>query len=402
MMTPLPILSASSLPRVSACPASHVLPQTKLATSEAAARGINIHAFLETAFTQGREAALEQFAADLPGIGVARAIDLQMLWSDVEEGSAEAPFAFDANNKSARILGTGLKRQYENTGEIVGTADFVGRHKDTKQILVADYKTGIVPIDAATNQQLAFLALCAALVYDADEVIARIVTIREDATFHFNERIYAREHLLEFGDNLAALQTVLNIFAAWYEAGKILPVNVGDHCKYCPTISACPAAAAVLTRYDWAAKKEDLQTWDLANLEAKDAGALWERLLVIEKAVELQKNALKDFARTQPIETNEGKQLMLGSQIVTQIVLGRALEIIAEIYGQDLADHLLGATNAKLPKTELEAALKSAGLQGGELRKVMAKLNQEFEQKGALVFGTREVMQAAEKAYQRD
>jgi hypothetical protein len=106
---------------------------------------------------------------------------------------------------------------------------------------------------------------------------------------------------------------------------------------------------------------------------------------------------LRDYARENILEVSDGKQMMLGRQEYTQIALGRALEIIAEVCGQDLAEHLLSSTNAKLPKTELEAALKASGLQGGELRQVMAVLNHEFEQQGALIRSTREVMQLAEK-----
>ena len=93
---------------------------------------------------------------------------------------------------------------------------------------------------------------------------------------------------------------------------------------------------------------------------------------------------------------------MLGQQSYSQIAFAPALEIIAQVCGQDLADHLLGATNAKLPKTELEAALKASGLRGAELKQVLAVLNEEFDRQGALVRATREVMQPAEKVIKQD
>jgi hypothetical protein len=120
-------------------------------------------------------------------------------------------------------------------------------------------------------------------------------------------------------------------------------------------------------------------------------------LQLIKKALDVQDSALRDYARDNVLEVAGGKRLMLGQQTFSQIALAPALEIIAHVCGQDLADHLLGATNAKLPKTELEAALKASGLQGGELRQVLAVLNHEFETNGALIHGTREVMQPAEK-----
>ncbi|MBS1810825.1 MAG: DUF2800 domain-containing protein [Acidobacteria bacterium] len=396
-MTDLPILSASYLPRVIACPASHVLPQMKLETSEAAERGTNIHAFLEVAFNEGREAALEKFSAELPGIGIARELDLELLWADLDEGLAEATFAFHPEKQAARLMGTSLGRQYENTGEILGTADFVAKHRATQQIVVVDYKTGLIPVDAATSQQLAFLALAAHLHFGTGDVIARIVHIREDATFHFNEREYAAEKLREFGAKLSELQQVISVFSKWHDAGKTLPVNIGEHCRYCPAIASCPAAAAVFQKLQWALNKDKIDQWNLRQLSAQEAGALWERLQLIKKALEVQETALRDFARENVLEVSGGKQMMLGKQEYSQIALGRALEIISEVCGHDLAEHLLTATNAKLPKSELETALKASGLQGGELRQVLAVLNHEFEKQGALIHATREVMQPAEK-----
>lgn len=396
-MTELPILSASYLPRVIACPASHVLPQIKLETGVAAERGTNIHTFLEVAFNEGREAALEKFSPKLPGISVAREIDLAALWAELDEGLAEATFAFHPGTQSARLLGTSLGRQYENTGEILGTADFVAKHRITQQIVVVDYKTGLIPVDAAASQQLAFLALAAHLHFGAAEVVARIVQIREDGTFYFNEREYAAENLREFGAKLGELQQVLAVFAKWQAAGKALPVNIGEHCRYCPAIASCPAVASVLQKLQWATERDNITTWNLSTLTAQEAGALWERLQLIKKALEVQEGALRDFARENVLEVSGGKQMMLGKQVYSQIALGRALEIISEVCGQDLAEHLLTSSNAKLPKTELEAALKASGLQGGELRQVLAVLNHEFEKQGALTHATREVMQPAEK-----
>ena len=400
-MANLPILSASHLPRVMACPASHVLPHIQTAIGEAAERGTNIHAFLEVAFNQGRETALEQFAVDLPGIAVVRELDLELLWADLRDGLAEATFAFDPATQSSRLLGTNLARQYENTGEILGTADFVARHSDTHQLVIVDYKTGLIPVDAATSHQLAFLALAAHLHYDTEDVIARIVQIREDATFHFNERGYTAEQLREFAAKLVELQQVIVVFAKWHEEGRTLPVNIGEHCKYCPAITACPASSSIFQKLQWAESKEHIETWNVAQLSSQEAGALWERLQLIKKALDVQETGLRDYARENALTVSGGKQMMLGKQTFSQIALGPALEIIAEVCGQDLADHLLGATNAKLPKTELEAALKASGLQGGELRQVLAVLNHEFEKQGALLHGTREVMQPAEKVRQQ-
>lgn len=396
-MPSLPILSASHLPRVIACPASHVLPHFKQEVGAAAERGTNIHAFLEVAFNQGRETALERFAPDLPGIDVARELDLELLWADLKDGLAEATFAFDPTSQTARLLGTSLSRQYDNTGEILGTADLVAHHCDTEQVVIVDYKTGLIPVDAATSHQLAFLALAAHRHYDTEDVVARIVHIREDSTFHFNERVYDAELLRDFAAHLGELQQVISVFAKWHEMGKTLPVNIGEHCKYCPALASCPASAAVFENLQWATDKDSLAAWDVARLNAQEAGALWDRLQLIKKALDVQDAALRDYARENVLETAGGKRLMLGQQTFSQIALGPALEIIAEVCGQDLADHLLGATNAKLPKTELEAALKASGLQGGELRQVLAVLNHEFEKQGALVHGTREVMQSAEK-----
>lgn len=396
-MTNLPILSASYLPRVIACPASHVLPQIKLEVGEAAERGTNIHTFLEVAFNEGREAALEKFSPALPGISVAREIDLDVLWAELEEGLAEATFAFHPETQAARLLGTSLGRQYENTGEILGTADFVAKHRTTQQIVVVDYKTGLIPIDAATSQQLAFLALAAHLHFNATEVVARIVQIREDGTFYCNEREYSAEKLREFGAKLSELQQVISVFANWHAAGKTLPVNLGEHCRYCPAIASCPASAAVFHKLQWATDRDQIPAWDIKGLTAQEAGALWERLQLLKKALEVQETTLRDFARENVLEVSGGKQIMLGKQEYSQIALGRALEIIGEVCGQDLAEHLLTSSNAKLPKTELEAALKASGLKGGELRQVLAVLNHEFEKHGALIHATREVMQPTEK-----
>src|SRR5690606_33417344 len=99
-----PVITASKIERVAACPGSEALPHAE-STSAAAERGSAGHAFLAAAGKLGREAALEQVPEEHRAL--CEAIDLDRLPVDL---LAEPAYAWDPVTGKARFLGANIGR----------------------------------------------------------------------------------------------------------------------------------------------------------------------------------------------------------------------------------------------------------------------------------------------------
>jgi hypothetical protein len=102
-------LTASQLDRAMACPASIALPAVSLAPSPESDRGTEIHRFLETAITHGREAALAEVPDDAPWRATCEGIDLDLLTAEAERVECEVRFAYRPLADTARQLGAHVR-----------------------------------------------------------------------------------------------------------------------------------------------------------------------------------------------------------------------------------------------------------------------------------------------------
>jgi hypothetical protein len=156
------LISASSLQRVDACPASAVLPRATH-DSTASDKGNHLHAHLKR-LAQG--VPQDKSLAEVPE--AYRAICAEL--PDPGRGMAEVAFAYDVETGQARELGRDIERQYGKLAptEIPGSVDFMQMAGDV--VVVDDYKSGHSEVPPAReNLQLHTLALMACRAYGASK-----------------------------------------------------------------------------------------------------------------------------------------------------------------------------------------------------------------------------------------
>ena len=151
---------------------------------------------------------------------------------------AEVALCFDPQTGAARVLGTGIGREYEKHGkrpnEIAGTADLVIVMSD--RVLVYDWKTGSSPL-ARYRWQLRGLGCMAARAYARPEASWFAVKVGEGAC----------EELAEYMDREDLEGAELEMCRVWSESTAALPVlRPGPHCSdgYCRARKTCTAFTA--------------------------------------------------------------------------------------------------------------------------------------------------------------
>lgn len=199
-----PRLTASSLWRAEACPASVVLPSGDEQHGDAR-EGNRKHAELESLAPPG----------SIP----------------------EAAFAYNVLSGEARFIGSGRDRDYGpcSEGEIPGTTDLLTIQDD--HLLIDDYKTGHgyaeqlagVADKPKDNLQLQHNSLAAAIVHKKPRVIAQVIYTKtgevKDAEFDEFDFVAIRNRL----------RTIWEL-----TKDKHLLVQEGAHCWRCPAKKACP------------------------------------------------------------------------------------------------------------------------------------------------------------------
>ncbi len=324
------MITASSIERVTRCPASAVLPQVQT-TTEYAERGTAIHQFLADAKRLGRDEALEQVPAG-EWRDVCAAIDVERLPCMM---LAEASYWYDPATDTAGFLGAGLNRDYAKApaGAICGTADAVGQ--DDSTMLVADYKTGWGDVTAAAiNPQLRFLALCVARAYpNIEDVIVEVIRIRPDGST-WSDR--ATLDALELDATAAEIRKLVKSVAEAAEVvhlGRTPNVNETSSCKYCPAAASCPARTSLIRI---AAGGGDVAASFLTGgLSSGQVGAAWvlaEQLDAVAKELKRRcHGALEEFGEVPtPRGTVLRKVITPGNE---RIDGAAAAKLLAEMFG---------------------------------------------------------------------
>jgi len=218
--------TASSLPRVVACPASHVLPHAPSEDSPAAAAGRERHARIADVLA-GR-AARESIPWDVREIlGI----------TDGDAVAVERAYRLRLDDGSVTVLGDELGRAYpkREPGAIDGTADVVVRHATGRTALV-DWKgrSGAQPV--RENWQLRTLAAMARA-----NVVAIVALDGEE--FQIDAAAFT---VADHEKTLDVLRLTARIIGAHRDRITLGPLGVehvhpGDHCRYCPARPHCPA-----------------------------------------------------------------------------------------------------------------------------------------------------------------
>lgn len=344
-------ISGSGMARADACPASTVLPRAQVRT-QYSEHGHIVHQYLADVSTLGPNEAL----ARVPDshVRACAIIDLERIPSDPQAYAAEVAFAYNPLADTGRELGRGVNREYAallNPGEIPGTADVVGL-TDTA-VVVLDYKTGWADLGPIRdNLQLRFYALAAARAYGRDRAIIGIIRVGEDGEPRWNRdeldvvdldatafavrRIVARAE---------AAQTAVN-------EGRVPEMAMGDHCKQCPSLSFCPAQMSLVRQFAVApASIEEL----VAEATDEQLAAAYERIVLLEGALDRAKSAVKERARQRPIPLSGGQ--VLGPVPREELLPEVALDVLARMYAPEVAD-AAKKVEVSVTKTSLEAALK--------------------------------------------
>lgn len=352
--------SASSIPRLLACPVSALLPQHDYKTKYAE-EGSEHHAEQEAAIDVGDEDAIHP--------------DVLALIREGDETVTEMAFAYDPETDTARELGRITREQYASLtkpGELPGKPDLI--IKGNGRILIVDHKSFEEVDDAERNAQAATYALMVARAWGYDECDVSIVyraTWRRPSHATLNAL-----DLAAHGDRLRKLRSDINAAVTQPQ----LFISDGKHCRYCPSfLSGCTRIESLQRRVqNGALVRQAEQLMPFANDDdAAMAFDLYERLKMLTARVGA---ALHARAAERPIPRPGGKVWGPREREGSRKIDGdAAYAALKEKYGQAVAD---AAVTRAATQKGIEAALKQAGVKSAT--KAKESLVKQLEEAGAV------------------
>lgn len=370
--------SASALDRAFNCQASEVYPHSQ-STSEYAALGTAVHAFIEAARKVGRDVALEAVDADAPHRQFCEALPLDQLPAG---GDHEVKLAWDYERDTARILPGEGKRDYfpATATEFVGTADYVGRNGVA---VVGDWKTGFRLLGPAReSRQLRFGALAAARLTGIDDAKVFYATLREDGSVFFSWATFDAFDLAEIADEMRQLATTLRaLHTVKANLDAAVQPHEGPWCDYCPAFNACPAkmrlARAIGGGTALASIPESIEA--MTDSELATAYAAIERY---DDVAERVRKAIRQRAAMQPVDLGDGRVLGSVDWPWTVVNATVAYEVIEASGGKELADQVVPRSATltaikKLGKPVLEAIEQRGGIITGKKPQVRVHRKKE-------------------------
>jgi hypothetical protein len=362
------VTTASSLARVLACHLSEILPRVE-SESEAAAAGTSRHTYLENVSALGSEKAL--LLVPKEHREMCEAIDIE----DLPVGLAgEVAFAWDWVTGNARELGRGLARDYSKCSEteIAGTIDVVGI--SPTRLYVGDYK-GEELVAAEGNAQLMFAAMCAAKIFGRSEVEAEIINVRASGNWH-SKATFDLFELSEFEDTLRKTMRLIQLAKAPVvyatpanfdmsndfstailvdgEKAKIVAPTFdaveGEHCKYCPSFTFCPAKTALL---------REMSSIDrLEPITKSNEREFYFKFKSMQKMMARVYAAMYSYAESNPIDLGDGTWFAKRKKRGNESIDGdAAFDLLKGRYGIEYADL---AVSRETSKKGIERAVRLA------------------------------------------
>jgi hypothetical protein len=296
--------SASSLERARACPASEALPRTN-STSEMAERGTAIHLFVRRVL---KGMSLPRALSLVPNDWrqTCERIDFAKISGDLSEVCSEHSYALNCVTGEARIIGEDIGRRYPDLGPdwFVGTEDVSGVDLTGKPV-TGDIKSGFADVtDPEDNLQNKFFGKVHQSLTEADEVEGRIIRIDEAGFVRPISAVYSAFDLDSFGDTLIDIRDGVARARARVAAGEVPTVTEGEHCRYCPAFSACPAKAALVR--NMLPELDDLRG-RIAMMTLEERGKAWAKYKQIKPVFEAVESALKEAAAVDSLPLPNGK-----------------------------------------------------------------------------------------------
>lgn len=332
--------SASSMERAVACPASVALPATYV-LNEHAARGTAIHRFIARVL---RGMPIVESLAIVPrewrdtckGIRIQKELDS----ISIRDIRVEEAYAVDAETGAVRPLGSGIERKYVvQPGEIPGSLDIEGTGFLGHPIIV-DWKAGYQEVtEVASNLQLLFYAYCVARTRGADRVDVYIAHIRNSGFIRWSNHTFTTFDFDAFEELLQKTYRRAQRAIADVDAVRKLKVVRGDHCQFCPAMSACPAytslVRAMLSDIESMASKIEVMT-------PEEKGEAFDKLAAIKRLVKYTDEVLKDFARQHPYPLPDGRWVREVPHARSSFSEEKAVDLLRE----------LGATEEQIQSCE--------------------------------------------------
>ena len=304
--------TASKIERVLACAASHALPQTYDAPSVYAAAGNARHEALAEHLVSGSTSTAPEVAAWVESVAEAA--------EPLKGSRVEVALAYDVLWGSGRIIGENIGRAYGPVGltEVVGSADYL--HHDDGELWVVDLKTGRSEVTAPhENAQLLTLAVAARAALGMRGGARLSLLLAPDGSPpRWRHADVTGGDLTRHEERLAGMAVAIEEARADVGAGRA-PRHLaqGEHCRYCPAKSACPARIA-LARGTLETPVEQAAVWRAMMAAGKRAEVyrLWRAARDVLGEVG---DALHASAAEAPIELGDGE--VFGRREVSRAVI---------------------------------------------------------------------------------
>lgn len=355
MSTHLP--GPSSLPRLTLCMGSELLPHADT-VSEPAAEGSVLHRFLAEADEHGAAVALGRVPEEHRAR--AAAIDFDQLPAR-HSGAAEVSFAWRPSDGRVRELGRNLTREQVRAAaepdELVGTADWAGLSNGGKTLVVLDWKTGRSQIDpAAQNWQVLTYAVALARLWECEDAVAGIVRLGEDGQPYYDTvPLDALDLAAHEGALLTLLERRADAIALHDATGELPKLVVGEHCRFCPSARFCPAQAGLV--HGALTGQGALARAATAELTPALVAEVWPQLQATKARLKLLEETLELFVHQRPVPLANGLVLAAVEVETTSVAPERAAPLLAQRFGQAFVE---AATKPPPPPTMPKERIKDA------------------------------------------
>lgn len=319
------MITASSLDRQAACPASSTLVQEDYSTKHAE-EGSARHADRESAVLDDELDRLPEKVRELINPGAM--------------ACAEVAFAWNWRTGVGRQLILRSTRGYAEAGvtedEIPGTSDLL--IIDDNELTVVDYK-GFR--DNGARLQLLLYVACAVQVYKPKRVFAAI---------HYETGWLDRREIDLFD---------LESFAVEVRAAMTAEprLNTGNHCNYCPAFNACPSQVNLLAVVADGSLEQKVA---MVSLDDDTTAAQFRELyLRVQKLATRMRARVDARARTRAIPLGDGLVYGEREKLGNEKLDGDKLyELLREVHGQGIADAAVERSATKKRLKEALGALK--------------------------------------------
>jgi hypothetical protein len=371
------ITSGSAFERLARCRVSAALPHAHH-ESFYSRRGTAIHEFLESVSKVGREQALDLVEPEFQS--ACAELNLDGLHEQLSLAT-EVAIAYDVETDTARELGRGEGRKYDDVkeSELPATLDVVGVRPVAagRRGLVIDWKTGWSTRKPIENvAQLDVGALLAARAYGCDVVEVQLIHVFEDLDPWVQRRVIEGWEIDAFAAFVREVYADALRIRSEMQAGRNpRDYNTGPWCDGCGARQFCPAQTALLR----SVISRDLFDGPLRMAPIPDDALvdMWHRVHEAQSILNLVKSKVLTVASERSLylgKTPDGRDRWLGSvtkqgpeKLDGEIVF----DVIAELYGEECAS---AATKVTATKKDIEAAVKKAVPRGQGAKSIAAAL----------------------------